>query len=125
VAKKKYKPQVLFSELVDAVIMDFKGTKPQKIIVDTPLLLASAREEADKYSLSNNDLKLSIERCLSNDFKEEDQMLVKAASYACQVVANHCFVNEYDEDFEVPMVVEWVVHKSTGDYFAIVKKKED
>lgn len=123
-AKKKNHPKIIFSELVDAVIEEFKGTNATTINIDALLLLASAREEAGRYSLSSNELKLSIEKYLGDDFNEDDLILVKAASYACQVVANHCFVKEFDENVEVLIEIDWVLNKSTGDYFATVKKKE-
>ncbi len=120
--KKKASPKIAFAKLVDAEIDKYKGKLPKVIVVEEAVLLASAKEESGLYSITDKVLRRSIKRYLENNFVDRDLTLVNSASYACQVIANHCFVKNYDENSDVEIQVDWVLNDLTGEFSAIVKK---
>jgi hypothetical protein len=115
----------MFSKLVDEAIAKNKSSSLNCILINEDLLFESAKEESGYNSLSRDDFRSSIERFIDDRPIDEDLQIVNGALYACQVVANHCFVGEFDENTDQSFSHEWIIEKNLPNCeFSVVIKKE-
>lgn len=114
----------MFAKLVDEAIANNKSSNPNEISIKEDLLFESAKEESGHKDLGRDEFRSSIQRFINDHPIDKDLQIVNGALYACQVVANHCFVDEFDENADQSFSHEWIVEKISPHLeFSVVIKR--
>lgn len=112
----------MFSDAVDNVIEKNKIPGINRIVIPENLLFESAKEEIGNPDLSLGTFRSAIDRYLNEEQNDEDVLIVLGALYAAQVVSNHCFSIEYNEDYDQPFSHIWVRSHSPDEFSVIITK---
>jgi len=114
---------IMFADLVDKIIDEYKIDPKNKIIIGEDTLWASSLEETGN-PVSLSQLRAAIKNFLSNEMDGDDYAIYDGAIYACQCVANHCFGDpfEYEADdyYSIDYKLDWI-QNSDGSFAAQIR----
>ena len=114
---------MMFAELIDKVIDDYKADPRNKIFIDESVLLSAAIEETGN-PVTVDQLRSVISNFLSGEMDGDDYSIYDGAIYACAVAANNCFgdpvANEDDDDYSVDYELNWI-DNSDGSFSAEIR----